>query len=91
MTIARDHARAGRAVVVVLHDLGLAAAYADRIVVLEDGRIAAAGPPAEILTAELLTRVYRHPIELVAHPATGALLVVPHRVGPQRVVPERTR
>ena len=46
-------AEQGTAVVVVLHDLALAAAYADRIVVLENGRVAADGPPADVLSEEL--------------------------------------
>ena len=44
--------------VVVLHDLGLAARFADRLVALHDGRIEADGPPAETLTPALLARVY---------------------------------
>ncbi|PTR27590.1 iron complex transport system ATP-binding protein [Rhodococcus sp. OK519] len=79
MRVARDRAADGAAVVVVLHDLGLAAAYADRICVLEDGRAAADGSPAEILTEELLTRVYGHPVEVFAHPRSGATLVLPRR------------
>ncbi|MDH6678809.1 iron complex transport system ATP-binding protein [Rhodococcus sp. LBL1] len=79
MRIACDRATAGAAVVVVLHDLGLAAAYADRICVLENGRAAADGPPAEILTEELLSRVYGHPVEVFAHPRSGATLVQPRR------------
>jgi iron complex transport system ATP-binding protein len=76
----RARAASGSGAVVVLHDLGLAAAHADRIVVLEDGRTAACGPPAEVLSPELLSRVYRHPIEVLAHPRTGAQLVLPERV-----------
>ena len=79
MRLARDRARAGTAVVVVLHDLALAAAYADRIVVLENGRVAADGPPREVLAPELLTRVYGHPVEVIAHPETGTPLVLPRR------------
>lgn len=79
MQIARDRAVAGAAVAVVLHDLGLAAAYADRICVLEDGRAVADGPPADVLTEELLTRVYGHPVEVFEHPRSGATLVLPRR------------
>ncbi|MFM1726146.1 MULTISPECIES: heme ABC transporter ATP-binding protein [Rhodococcus] len=79
MAIARARAADGAAVVVVLHDLGLAAAYADRICVLESGRAAADGTPAEVFTEELLSRVYGHPVEVFEHPRSGATLVLPRR------------
>lgn len=82
LRICRERAAAGDAVVVVLHDLGLAAAYADRAAVLHGGRIAAVGPPAEVFEAALLSRVYRQPVEVLPHPRTGAPLVVPVRGGP---------
>ncbi|WP_428986232.1 heme ABC transporter ATP-binding protein [Streptomyces pyxinae] len=82
LRLCRERAAAGHAVVVVLHDLGLAAAYADRVAVLHDGRVAADGPPAEVLRDELLTGVYRQPVEVLAHPRTGAPLVLPRRDGP---------
>lgn len=55
-----------------LHDLNLAAYYCDRIHVLHGGRIVAAGPPAEVLTAELLAEVYQVTAEVAVHPRTGA-------------------
>lgn len=79
LRICRERAAAGDAVVVVLHDLGLAAAYADRAAVLHDGRIAADGPPSEVFEDALLSRVYRQPVEVFAHPRSGAPLVVPVR------------
>ncbi|MEU8735872.1 heme ABC transporter ATP-binding protein [Streptomyces halstedii] len=79
LRICRERAATGDAVVVVLHDLGLAAAYADRAVVLRDGRVAVDGPPAEVFTGELLGEVYRQPVEVFPHPRTGAPLVVPER------------
>ncbi|MFJ5267188.1 heme ABC transporter ATP-binding protein [Streptomyces sp. NPDC088358] len=79
LRVCRERARAGDAVVVVLHDLGLAAAYAHRVVVLSAGRVAADGPPAEVFTGELLSDVYRQPVEVLAHPRTGAVLVAPRR------------
>ncbi|WP_426226452.1 ABC transporter ATP-binding protein [Pseudarthrobacter sp. DSP2-3-2b1] len=68
--LARVH---GVAIGVVLHDLDEAAALADHVVVLSEGRIAAAGPAHEALDAELLTRVYS--IRIVTHtdPLTGRL------------------
>lgn len=79
LQLARVRAAAGAAVVVVLHDLGIAAAYADSVAVLQDGRLAASGPPREVLTTDLLTRVYQHPVEVIDHPVTGAQLVLPLR------------
>ncbi|RDG39342.1 heme ABC transporter ATP-binding protein [Streptomyces corynorhini] len=80
LRICRERARAGDAVVIVLHDLGLAAAHADRTAVLHDGRIAAEGPPAEVFRDALLSRVYRQPVEVFPHPRTGVPLVVPKRL-----------
>ncbi len=56
---ARDIARQGAAVLAVLHDLNLAAAYADRMVVLADGRVEAAGVPRDVLTEGRVARVWR--------------------------------
>ncbi|WP_328312579.1 ABC transporter ATP-binding protein [Streptomyces sp. NBC_00442] len=75
-----------------LHDLNLAAYYCDRLCVLAAGRIVATGPPAEVLTAELVREVYGVDAEVSAHPATGAPTVVylppggagtAHRRGPR--------
>lgn len=53
-----DHARSGGAVLLTLHDLGLAARYADRVVVMSQGRIVADGSPARALTQKLLREVF---------------------------------
>ncbi|MFH9263778.1 MULTISPECIES: heme ABC transporter ATP-binding protein [unclassified Streptomyces] len=79
LRICRDRAAAGDAVVVVLHDLGLAAAYADRAAVLHEGRIAELGPPETVFSGELLGEVYRQPVEVFPHPRTGRPLIVPVR------------
>lgn len=60
-----------RAVLIVLHDLNLAAAYADRIVVLAGGRIAAQGAPADALTAETIEAVWGARVWVRCHPASG--------------------
>ncbi|TMQ99111.1 heme ABC transporter ATP-binding protein [Actinomadura soli] len=80
--VVRERAAAGAAAVAVVHDLGLAAAHADRVAVLAGGRLAACGPPGDVLTAELLSGVYRHDIEVVPHPRTGRPLILPRRSGP---------
>lgn len=79
LSVAAARAASGCGVLAVLHDLNLAAAYADRVAVGADGRLVACGPPAEVLTAELLTGVYHREVEVVAHPRTGAPLVLPVR------------
>jgi iron complex transport system ATP-binding protein len=79
MGVARRRALSGAAVVVVAHDLALAAAWADRVVMLELGRIVADGPPRAVLTEELLGRVYRTPVEVLAHPRTGLPIILPRR------------
>ena len=78
---ARDMADAGGAVVVVLHDLALAAAWSDRMVMMSDGRIRSEGPPADVLTAELIEEVYQQAVLVHRHPVTGDLLVTPDRRG----------
>jgi iron complex transport system ATP-binding protein len=79
LRVCRERAAAGEAVVVVVHDLALAAAYADRAAVLHRGRIAAEGAPELVFTAELLTEVYQHPVEVLRHPDTGVPLILPVR------------
>ncbi len=75
----RTRVQAGAGALVVMHDLPLAAAYADRIVLMQVGRIVADGPPSEVLTPDLLSRVYEHDIEVMSHPRTGELLILPRR------------
>lgn len=59
MAVLRDlAAQHGRTIVIVLHDINYAAAYADQIVAMKDGRIAATGTPSDILNAELLREVF---------------------------------
>ncbi len=67
----RDLVRSGATILLVTHNLNLAARYADRLVVLSGGRVAAEGPPGEVLTAELVRRVYRWPVRIVPHPGPG--------------------
>lgn len=55
----RELVRGGRTALAVFHDLELAARYADEVMVLHRGRLAAAGPPAEVLTPTLVASVFR--------------------------------
>ncbi len=48
----------GRTILIVLHDINYATAFADRLVVMKDGAIAAEGPPTEVVTEQLLARTF---------------------------------
>jgi iron complex transport system ATP-binding protein len=61
----------------VLHDLNLAARYASRLIAMRDGRIVAAGEPAEVLTADLLRAVFGLEAQIMVDPVAGTPLVVP--------------
>ena len=63
--------RLGVTTVAALHDLNLAAAYCDHVLVLSNGRLAAAGPPAEVLTPALVHEVYGVAAHVLTHPVTG--------------------
>jgi iron complex transport system ATP-binding protein len=73
---ARLH-REGRTVVAVLHDLNQAARYATHLIAMRDGAILAAGPPAEILTAELVEQTFDLPARIIEDPESGTPLVIP--------------
>ena len=77
--VARLHTERGRTVVVVLHDLNLAARYAQRLVAMKDGVLVASGPPAEVLTEALLAEVFDLEARILTDPVTGTPLVVPVR------------
>lgn len=72
-----DLNRRGTTLVAVLHDLNQAARYASHIIAMRDGEIVAAGPPAEIITAELVDQVFGVYAQVIDDPQTGTPLVVP--------------
>ncbi|GAA4188721.1 ABC transporter ATP-binding protein [Streptosporangium oxazolinicum] len=75
--VRRLHGELDRTVVMVLHDLNLAARYADRLVAMRDGRVVAAGPPAEVLTEALLAEVFELDAKVIEDPVAGTPLVIP--------------
>jgi iron complex transport system ATP-binding protein len=83
----RLHTERGRTVVMVLHDLNLAARYADRLVAMKDGRVMAEGAPADVITEPLLREVFGLDAKVVPDPVAGTPMVVPigtyrdHRTG----------
>jgi iron complex transport system ATP-binding protein len=70
-------AESGLTLVAAMHDLTLAAQYADRMVLLDDGRVVADGGPVDVLTEHLISRHYDASIEVVS--LDGRIAVVPTR------------
>ncbi|KIF70513.1 ABC transporter [Streptomyces sp. AcH 505] len=71
------HETGGRTLVAVLHDLNHAARYATHLVAMRDGAVVAEGPPAEVVTAPLVERVFGLRCQVIEDPETGTPLVVP--------------
>ena len=80
-SMAQELARENRGVVTSVHNLGVAAEYCSRLVLLEKGRVAAEGRPEEVLRSEILDRVYRVRTLVSPSIATGSLevTVIPRR------------
>lgn len=72
-------AREGRAVLLISHDLNLVARFADRLVLLSRGRVAAAGTVDDVMRADVLEPVYQWPLVVTRDPAIGAPALVPLR------------
>ncbi len=77
----RALADAGAAVVLVLHDLAVAARVADRVLLLADGQVVAEGAPEAVLVPEILARVYGVAVQVLTGPDGERLLVPGGRVG----------
>ena len=75
--VRRINREQGSTVVMVLHDLTLAARYSDRLVVLHDGGVVADGTPAQVLTPAVLAQAFGLHARVVPDPVTGAPMVVP--------------
>jgi len=73
----RRRAQSGRGALLVLHDLALAGAACDRLVLLRAGRMLAEGPSLEVLRPEVLGAAYGTEVHVVPDPATGQPLVAP--------------
>jgi len=77
MRMAQAAARGGLCVLAVLHDLNLAAAACDRLVVMSRGQVVADGGPAEVLTAERVREVWEVPVWRGENARSGAPVVLP--------------
>jgi iron complex transport system ATP-binding protein len=77
LAVARQLTRRGFGVVAVLHDLNLAAQYADQVLLLHQGRAVASGPPTEVFTPDYIQLGFGLEVELLTHPSLGHPLIVP--------------
>jgi len=77
LRLLRARAAMGAGVLVVLHDVNLAAAHADRIAIVHQGRVVASGTPPEVLRADLLEHVFEVPMLVIPHPHLPHPLVIP--------------
>lgn len=74
---ARDFTRRCGGVVAVLHDLNISAMFADRIVLMADGRVVADGPPGDVLADDRLRDVFGVPLKVNTVPPDNSLFVLP--------------
>lgn len=79
--------RRGTTIVMVLHDINLAARYADHLFAMKDGQVVASGPPGEVVTADLIRTVFDLDCVVVPDPVSGSPMVAPkgrHHAGSVR-------
>jgi len=77
MDIARDFAHSGGGVVAILHDLNLASCYADKMVLLNEGRVVASGTADKVITTENLSKIYHCDLQVGQSPPVGVPFILP--------------
>lgn len=77
--LAELNERRGTTIVMVLHDLNMAARYADHLLAMGAGQIVATGPPGEVITEECVRRVFGMECRVIEDPVTATPMVVPLR------------
>ena len=82
------NASRGTTIVMVLHDLNMAARYADHLIAIADGAVHTAGSPGEVLTAEMVTEVFGLASEIITDPISGKPLMLPRGRHHDRVAAE---
>lgn len=76
LRLARDFAGQGHGVLAILHDLTLAAQYADRLAMMDDGRVVAEGEPGAVLDSASIRRVFGFDAMILSHPVSGTPVIV---------------
>jgi iron complex transport system ATP-binding protein len=69
----------GKTIVMVIHDINLAARYADHIIAMRDGKVVAQGTPATVVTCPLMRRIFDVDADVMVHPEHGTPMMVPLR------------
>lgn len=82
-TLVRLNRERGLTIIAAFHDLNLAAVAAPRLLLLHEGRLVRDGAPATVLTDAALQRVYGRGVQVVAHPQSGAPVVLPAYADPR--------
>ncbi|WP_294202556.1 heme ABC transporter ATP-binding protein [uncultured Chryseobacterium sp.] len=72
----KEFTQKANSAVVVLHDLNLAAQYADKILLMKSGRAAACGTPEEVFTAENISNAYNFPCTICEHPVSHNPMII---------------
>ena len=76
LALAKALAKQGATVVAVLHDLNLAAQYADRLMILNQGKIIRDATPKDALKSDIIEQVYQHKVSVIPHPELGHPIVI---------------
>lgn len=76
MKVIKEFSQQGVAVVMVLHDMNLASQYSDRVIALGGGRLIAQGAPEQVLTEEIVSKLFDAKVHLVKHPETGKIVIL---------------
>ena len=76
LKIARHFAKENAAVLVILHDLNLAAQYADKILLLRDGKISASGVPEQVFTPKIIAETFNVKTSVIKHPSLQCPLII---------------
>lgn len=84
LQLLKERSEEGALVIVVLHDVEAAAAYADRVVLLERGRVRANGSPTSVLSSALLSEVYQYPVHVSSDSSTLS-------ISPDRTISSKQR
>lgn len=79
----RLNAREGRTIIMVVHDLNHASRFAQHLVAIAEGKVVAEGSPREVMTPEMLRRVFAIDADVIADPRTGTPMCIPYGLRPR--------